>query len=158
MWGHKRNWWLKYITTSSPNVKNWVILGPEFGRCHLQNNNCLSEAGIPMLRMNWIMVSNQIHYISMSYNYTKCIHEQYTSYLHLKISRRYTSSICIFKKLVTPTTGDENFIARETTSRYSKLRYKYNGSVRLTTPRSSTSHWENNEGSRWSGVKNQISI
>jgi hypothetical protein len=36
--------------------------------------------------------------------------------------------------------GDEDFIARETTSRSSKLREEYNRSVRLTTLRSSTCH------------------
>jgi hypothetical protein len=60
---------------------------------------CLTEAGIPMLRIKTkIMAIDQIHYISMSYNYIKCSREKYTADLHLKI-KRYKCIVSIFKKL-----------------------------------------------------------
>jgi hypothetical protein len=45
-----------------------------------------------------IMVANQIHCRSMSYNYIKCSREKYKIDLHLKI-KRYTCIVSIFKKL-----------------------------------------------------------
>jgi hypothetical protein len=75
------------------------------------------------------MGANEIHCRSMSYNYIKCSCEKYMADLHLKIIQRYTSIVCIFQKLMTSVVGDEAFIAQETTSRYSKLGEKYNGTV-----------------------------
>jgi hypothetical protein len=101
------------------NVRNRVSQGPEFGRCHLQNNNWLSKMGIPMLEMKQIMTANQIHCISISYNYINCSREKYTMDIHLKINRIYASIIFIFEKLVMPVAGDEAFKDREKTSIYS---------------------------------------
>jgi hypothetical protein len=47
----------------------------------------------PCLECNNIMATNQIHCRSMSYNYIKCSHEQYTTDLHLKIKKIYMYSI-----------------------------------------------------------------
>jgi hypothetical protein len=60
---------------------------------------CLTEAGIAMLGIKTkIMVANQIHCRSMSYNYITCSRGQYKMDLHLKI-KIYTCIVSIFKKL-----------------------------------------------------------
>jgi hypothetical protein len=76
---------IHYNIFTNENAQSRVSPGPEFGRCHMINNNDLSEAGIPMLEVNEIMDSNQVHCRSMSYINIKCSREQYTTYLHLKI-------------------------------------------------------------------------